>query len=214
MSDTVLYSVADGVATILLNRPQVMNALDARMIVQLREVAERAEHDAQARAVVIRGAGPAFLAGGDVSMFHANLARMPELVREGITILGIPFGKMCVEAFEGDNLVLMDPKTFEQLYVAASLLGDAMGFMKEEMIMQIGFESDVAIFARPPKQVELTVTSTEHAVKGDTANKVMKAAKLETGHSIMVPLFVEAGTVVRIDTETGEYLDRVKELKR
>ena len=83
MSDTVLYSVADGIATITLNRPQVMNALDARMIVQLREAAERAEHDAQARAVVIRGAGPAFLAGGDVSMFHANLARMPEMVREG-----------------------------------------------------------------------------------------------------------------------------------
>ena len=83
MSDTVLYSVADSVATITLNRPQVMNALDARMIVQLREAAERAEHDAQARAVVICGAGPAFLAGGDVSMFHANLARMPELVREG-----------------------------------------------------------------------------------------------------------------------------------
>ena len=83
MSDSVLYSVADGIATILLNRPQVMNALDARMIVQLREAAERAEHDTQARAVVIRGAGPAFLAGGDVAMFHANLTKMPALVREG-----------------------------------------------------------------------------------------------------------------------------------
>ncbi len=83
MSDSVQYSVADGVATILLNRPQVMNALDAGMIVQLREAAERAEHDAQARAVVIRGAGPAFLAGGDVAMFHANLTKMPALVREG-----------------------------------------------------------------------------------------------------------------------------------
>ncbi len=83
MSDSVQYSVADGVATILLNRPKVMNALDAGMIVQLREAAERAEHDAQARAVVIRGAGPAFLAGGDVAMFHANLTKMPALVREG-----------------------------------------------------------------------------------------------------------------------------------
>lgn len=82
MSDTVIYSVADGVATILFNRPAVMNALDARMIVQLREAAERAEEDARARAVVIRGAGPAFLAGGDVAQFHANLARMPDLVRE------------------------------------------------------------------------------------------------------------------------------------
>jgi len=75
--------VADGIATILLNRPQVMNALDAGMIVQLREAAERAEHDAKARVVVIQGAGPAFLAGGDVAMFHANLAQMPEMVRKG-----------------------------------------------------------------------------------------------------------------------------------
>lgn len=83
MIDSVLYSVADGVATITLNRPQVLNALDAQMIVQLRGACERAEHEATARAVVLRGAGPAFLAGGDVAFFRANLARMPALVREG-----------------------------------------------------------------------------------------------------------------------------------
>ena len=83
MTDSILYSVAEGVATITLNRPQVLNALDGRMIVELRAACERAEHDAAARAVVVRGAGPAFLAGGDVSFFRANLARMPALVREG-----------------------------------------------------------------------------------------------------------------------------------
>ncbi|HSB48472.1 MAG TPA: enoyl-CoA hydratase-related protein [Burkholderiales bacterium] len=83
MSDAILYSVAEGVATITLNRPQVLNALDARMIVDLRAACERAEHDAAARAVVLRGAGTAFLAGGDVAFFRANLARMPALVREG-----------------------------------------------------------------------------------------------------------------------------------
>jgi len=83
MTDTVLYSVADGIATITLNRPQVMNALDAAMIVQLRAACERADRDESARAVVLRGAGPAFLAGGDVAFFHAHLPRMPALVREG-----------------------------------------------------------------------------------------------------------------------------------
>ncbi|MGH8641550.1 MAG: enoyl-CoA hydratase/isomerase family protein [Burkholderiales bacterium] len=83
MSDSVIYSVSDGVATILLNRPAVMNALDGETIVQLRAACERAEQDAAARAVVLRGAGPAFLAGGDVSFFRTNLARMPELVRQG-----------------------------------------------------------------------------------------------------------------------------------
>ncbi|MBL7958465.1 MAG: elongation factor P, partial [Flavobacteriales bacterium] len=111
---------------------------------------------------------------------------------------------------EGDNLVCMDQSTFDQKYIPASLFGDAMQYMKEEMVVQIGFESDTPIFARPPKQVELLVTEAEHAVKGDTSNKVMKQAKLETGAGIMVPIFVEAGTLIRIDTETGEYLDRVK----
>jgi len=83
MSSTVLYSTADGIATITLNRPQVMNALDGAMIVQLRAACERAENDESARAVVLRGAGPAFLAGGDVAFFSANLARMPALAREG-----------------------------------------------------------------------------------------------------------------------------------
>jgi len=83
VTDTILYTAAEGVATITLNRPQVLNALDARMIVELRAACERAEHDVTARAVVLRGAGPAFLAGGDVAFFRANLARMPALVREG-----------------------------------------------------------------------------------------------------------------------------------
>ena len=80
MSKTLLYSVAGSVATITLNRPQVMNALDADMIMQLRAVCEQACDDAVVRAIVLRGNGPAFLAGGDVALFHANLPRLPEMV--------------------------------------------------------------------------------------------------------------------------------------
>ena len=111
---------------------------------------------------------------------------------------------------EADNLVCMDQESFEQKYIPVGLFGGALGFMKEEMVVQIGFESEQPIFARPPKTVELKVVYTEPAVKGDTANKVMKPAKLETGVEISVPIFVEEGTVVRIDTESGEYMDRVK----
>ena len=81
MSDSILYSVVDGIATITLNRPHVMNALDGEMIGRLRRVSEQIERDAAVRAAVIRGAGAAFLAGGDVAVFHANLPRMAELVR-------------------------------------------------------------------------------------------------------------------------------------
>lgn len=111
---------------------------------------------------------------------------------------------------EGDHLVCMDPKSYEQFHVPVELFGDAIGLMKEEMMVQVGFESGTPILARPPKTVELEVTYTETAVKGDTSNKVMKAATLETGREIQVPSFVEIGTVVRIDTESCAYLDRVK----
>lgn len=83
MSDSVLYEVADGVATITFNRPQVMNALDPEMIRRLRAASEQVERDPAVRAAVIRGAGPAFLAGGDVALFRANLPRAPEMVRDG-----------------------------------------------------------------------------------------------------------------------------------
>lgn len=80
MSDTLLYAIADGVATITLNRPQVMNALDAGMIRQLRVVCELARDDKSVRAIVLCGNGPAFLAGGDVALFHANLPKLPDMV--------------------------------------------------------------------------------------------------------------------------------------
>jgi 2-(1,2-epoxy-1,2-dihydrophenyl)acetyl-CoA isomerase len=87
MSGTVLYSVADGVATITLNRPQVMNALDPEMIRGLRAASEKAEQDAAARVVVLRGEGPAFLAGGDVTLFHARSPDLADLIRAGATDL-------------------------------------------------------------------------------------------------------------------------------
>ena len=82
MSDAVLYAVQGGVASITFNRPEVLNALDAGMIARLRDACERAERQEGVRVIVLRGAGPAFLAGGDVGSFHANLPRMSEMVVE------------------------------------------------------------------------------------------------------------------------------------
>ncbi len=129
---------------------------------------------------------------------------------ENLEVLRVEVHELQYLYREGDNIVCMNQETFEQVYIPVSLLGDAMKFLKEEMVVQIGFESDTPIFARPPKVVELEVTYTENVVKGDTSNKVMKAATLDTGAEVSVPSFVEIGTIVRIDTETGEYLDRVK----
>lgn len=152
----------------------------------------------------------AFYQGKMRNLRNGKLAENRFRSGESIEVLRVEVHELQYLYREGDNLVCMDQESFEQKYIPVALFGDALGFMKEEMVVQIGFESDIPIFARPPKVVELEVTYTEHAVKGDTSSKVMKAAKLETGVEIQVPIFVETGTVVRIDTETGAYMDRAK----
>jgi elongation factor P len=129
---------------------------------------------------------------------------------ESVDVLRVEIRDMQYLYREGDHLVCMDPSSFEQSHIPAVLFGDAIGLMKEEAMVQVGFESEQPLLARPPKVVELEVTYTETAVKGDTSNKVMKAATVTTGTEIQVPSFVNIGDVVRIDTETGAYMDRVK----
>lgn len=80
MSRQVLLAIENAVATITLNRPEVMNAMDGEMMLALREVTERVQDDKSVRAVLLRGEGPAFLAGGDVAMLHAHLAQLPEMI--------------------------------------------------------------------------------------------------------------------------------------
>ncbi|MBI4205034.1 MAG: enoyl-CoA hydratase/isomerase family protein [Betaproteobacteria bacterium] len=80
MTETVLYAARDGVASITLNRPEVLNALDADMIRRLKDAAEHAAGEPSVRVILLRGAGRAFLAGGDVATFHANLTRLPQMV--------------------------------------------------------------------------------------------------------------------------------------
>ena len=91
MSQVVRVSVADGVATLALNRPHVLNAMDGEMMQQLRPAAEALERDAAVRAVVIRGEGAAFMAGGDISVFHRHLAQLPELIVEWGTQMHLAF---------------------------------------------------------------------------------------------------------------------------
>lgn len=111
---------------------------------------------------------------------------------------------------DGDHLVCMDNETFEQSYIPEVLFGDAFPFMKEGMEVMVAFEGENPIFAQAPNTVELEITYTETAVKGDTSTNVMKSATVETGANVMVPLFVETGEIIKIDTRTGSYMERVK----
>ena len=111
---------------------------------------------------------------------------------------------------DGNSLVCMDNETFEQLYIPEEAFGEVVGFLKEGMTVKISFDGNTAIYAEAPVMVELEVTYTEPGVKGDTATKTLKAATLETGANIKVPLFVNIGDKIKIDTRTSEYVERVK----
>jgi elongation factor P len=82
--------------------------------------------------------------------------------------------------------------------------------MKENMEVNVAFEGDSVIYAEAPRSVELEVTYTEPGVKGDTATKTLKPATLETGATINIPLFINIGEKIKVDTRTGEYMERVK----
>lgn len=111
---------------------------------------------------------------------------------------------------EGDSLVCMDNETFEQVYIPEELFGESLPFLKEGMVVKISFDDDLPIYVEAPPTVELTVEYTEPGIRGDTATKTLKPATLETGAKISVPLFIEIGEKIKVDTRTAAYIERVK----
>ena len=109
---------------------------------------------------------------------------------------------------DGDLYYFMDMESYEQIPVGKDLLDDNFKFVKEEMICRINSYKGSVFGVEPPMFVELEITDTEPGFKGDTATGTTKPATLETGAVIKVPLFIDNGTVIRIDTRTGEYLER------
>lgn len=111
---------------------------------------------------------------------------------------------------EGDYFVVMDNTSFEQFSIEKALFGSAAKFLKEGMNVIVSFESEEPIIAQAPSNVELEITYTEPAVKGDTSTNALKSATVETGFEIRVPMFINQGDKVRVDTRTGDYMERVK----
>jgi elongation factor P len=112
---------------------------------------------------------------------------------------------------DGDSLVCMDNQTYEQIYLDKALLGDSVNYIKEGVTLLIAFENGVQpITAEAPAHVVVNVTYTEPGIQGDTATRTLKAATIDTGAEIRVPLFVNTGDNIKIKTATGEYVERVK----
>lgn len=129
---------------------------------------------------------------------------------ESIEIVRVERKKFQYLYREGNFLVCMDNETYEQINVPIELFGDGVDYLKESEEVEILFNKDEIISVEIPIFVYLKVTQTEPGFRGDTATGANKPAKLETGVSINVPLFINEGDVLKVDTRTGEYVERVK----
>ena len=109
---------------------------------------------------------------------------------------------------DGDLYYFMDPETYDMIPVNASDLDDNFKFVKENMVCRVLSYKGKVFGIEPPNFVELQVTETEPGFKGDTATNTLKPATVETGAMVKVPLFIEEGEMIQIDTRTGEYLGR------
>lgn len=110
-----------------------------------------------------------------------------------------------------DVFTFMDSETYEQYELSESLVDDAWKYLKEGMVCKMMLFNNSPIGVTPPNHVILKIEYTEPGVRGNTATNVTKPAKVDTGAEILVPNFVETGEMVKVDTRTGEYIERVKE---
>ena len=112
---------------------------------------------------------------------------------------------------DGEFWHFMDPNSYEQIAADATAVGDATKWLKEQDACEVTLWNGVPLAVTPPNFVVLTVTDTDPGVRGDTSGGGGKPATLETGAVVRVPLFIEIGDILRIDTRTGEYVARAKE---
>jgi len=109
---------------------------------------------------------------------------------------------------EGEDYHFMDTSSYEQIHITSEALGDSVNYLKPEMTIQVEFYGEEPVGIELPQTVDLKVTDTAPGIKGATASAQVKPATLETGLVVQVPPFVNTGDLIRVNTETGEYLSR------
>ncbi|MGI9291756.1 MAG: elongation factor P [Gammaproteobacteria bacterium] len=111
---------------------------------------------------------------------------------------------------DGDQWHFMDPASYEQYAASKEAISEAEKWLKEEDVCSVTLWNNEPLLVEPPNHVELKIVETDPGLKGDTAQGGIKPAKLETGATVRVPLFIEEGEVIKVNTRTGEYVSRVK----
>jgi elongation factor P len=110
---------------------------------------------------------------------------------------------------ESTDAVFMNDTSFEQITVSFSLIGDKKQWLKDDIVYTILFYKGAVIDVTPPTFMEMKITETAPGLRGDTSGRVLKAATVETGAKIQVPIFIDEGETIKVDTRTGEYVSRV-----
>lgn len=129
---------------------------------------------------------------------------------EAVEIVRVEYRMMQFIYLEGEFAVVMDNENYEQTHIPMMMFGNGGKFLKEGMEVKVSFEGDEPIIAEPPTFIEAQITYTEPGLKGDTATNTLKNATIDTGTEIRVPLFFNEGDWVKIDTRTGDYVERIK----
>jgi elongation factor P len=129
---------------------------------------------------------------------------------ESVEVVRVEYKMMQYIYGEGEFAVVMDNESFDQVHIPIAMFGASGRFLKEGMEVKVSFEGDEPIIAEAPTFIEAQITYTEPGLKGDTATNTLKNATLDTGTEIRVPLFFNEGDWVKIDTRTGEYVERIK----
>jgi len=128
---------------------------------------------------------------------------------EKVEVADISESRMQYLYHDGENLVFMDQETFDQIPISPDVIGDQINFMLENMNVEVLFWKGNPVNVQLPNYVESKVVQSDPGIKGDTSSGASKPATLECGATVSVPLFIKEGDILRVDTRTGEYLERV-----
>jgi elongation factor P len=155
------------------------------------------------------GKGGAFVRTKVKSLLSGKILDKRFRAGEKIELADVEERKMQYLYKDGDNLVFMDNQTYDQTPFSAETVGDSVKFLKENLDVDVLFWNDKPINVELPNFIVASVSQCEPGEKGDTASNVTKPATLETGAVVQVPLFIKEGESIRVDTRSGEYVERV-----
>lgn len=148
-----------------------------------------------------------------IKVKHLKTGRVTEKTfksGEKLDLADVEENKMRMLYKEGDDYVFMDDVSFDQIHISSDLLGDNTKWLMEEVIYDVTFYKGQPIDVTPPTFMEMTITETAPGVRGDTASgRVLKPATVESGAKVQVPIFINEGEKIKVDTRTGEYVSRV-----